>query len=113
MLTVGEVINALPQAAVVHLACHGHQDPQEPLKSGFSLRDGKLTIAKIMQQHLKSAFFAFLGACETAKGDINQPDQSVHLAAAVLFTGFRSIVATMWSVHLYFQHHRRLNRCLD
>jgi CHAT domain-containing protein len=94
--TVNQVLGALPHAAVVHLACHGYQDLENPLKSGFCLRDGKLTIAQIMQQHSPSAFFAFLSACETAKGDINQPDQTVHLAAAMLFTGFRSIVGTMW-----------------
>jgi CHAT domain-containing protein len=94
--TVDQVVETLHQVAVVHLACHGYQDPQNPLKSGFFLRDGKLTIAKIMQQQLQSAFFAFLGACETAKGDRHQPDQSVHLAAAVMFAGFRSIVGTMW-----------------
>jgi CHAT domain-containing protein len=96
MVTVNQVLDALPHAAVVHLACHGYQDPENPLKSGFCLSDGKLTIAQIMQQHSQSAFFAFLSACETAKGDLNQPDQTVHLAAAMLFTGFRSIVGTMW-----------------
>jgi CHAT domain-containing protein len=40
--------------------------------------------------------FAFLSACETAKGDRSQPDQAVHLAASLLFCGFRSVIATMW-----------------
>lgn len=37
-----------------------------------------------------------LSACETATGDSEQPDQAVHLAAAMLFVGFRSVIATMW-----------------
>jgi CHAT domain-containing protein len=37
-----------------------------------------------------------MSACETAKGDQKQPDQVVHLAAAMLFAGFQSVVGTMW-----------------
>jgi CHAT domain-containing protein len=46
---------------------------------------------------------AFLSACETAKGDEGTPDEAMHLAAAVLFAGFRGVVATMWFVlYLFF-----------
>jgi CHAT domain-containing protein len=94
--TVDKILNLLPQAAVVHFACHGHQDTLDPLKSGFRLKDGKLNIAKIMQQQLPSAFFAFLAACETAKGDRSQPDQVIHLSSAMIFAGYQSVVGTMW-----------------
>jgi CHAT domain-containing protein len=93
---VHEVIAALPRADIVHLACHGVQDQEDPLNSGFYLGDGKLTVSKLMEVKLDRAFLAFLSACETAKGDKNQPDQAIHLAAAMLFCGFRSVVATMW-----------------
>jgi CHAT domain-containing protein len=83
-------------ATMVHIACHGIQDPENALSSGFCLSDGNLTVSRLMGLNLKDAFFAFLSACETAKGDKTQPDQTVHLAAAMLFVGFRSIVATMW-----------------
>jgi CHAT domain-containing protein len=46
--------------------------------------------------YLKGAYLAFLGACETAKGDREQSDQAIHLAATMLFVGFKSVVATMW-----------------
>jgi CHAT domain-containing protein len=106
--TIHEVLGLFHRAAVVHFACHGQQDPHNPLKSGFCLRDGKLTVGKIMQQQSPSAFFAFLSACETAKGDRSQPDQSVHLAAAMLFAGFRSIVGTMWYVPVPYSCVRNL-----
>jgi CHAT domain-containing protein len=93
---VQEVTEALPRADIVHLACHGLQNARDPLDSGFCLGDGKLTISKLMDIKLDRAFLAFLSACETAKGDKEQPDQVIHLAAAMLFCGFRSIVATMW-----------------
>lgn len=91
------VLSQLPQVHVLHLACHGRQE-SDPLKSHFALSTGRLSIAKIMTLELRNAFFAFLSACETAKGDREQPDQSVHLAASMLFCGFRSIVATLWTM---------------
>jgi CHAT domain-containing protein len=82
-------------AHILHLACHGIQDPN-PLKSALMLQDGRLTIKEIMQFSLPRAVLAFLSACQTAKGDKNAPDQAVHLAASMLFCGFRSIIGTMW-----------------
>jgi CHAT domain-containing protein len=91
-----EVAEGLPRADIVHLACHGVQDLDDPLQSGFCLGDGKLTVSELMDVKLDRAFLAFLSACETAKGDKEHPDQAIHLAAAMLFCGFRSVVATMW-----------------
>jgi CHAT domain-containing protein len=93
---VSMVLDALTEAHIVHLACHGQQHLTKPLDSRFCLRDGPLTVSMLMQLKLPRALFAFLSACETAQGDRTQPDQAIHLAAAMLFTGFRSIVATMW-----------------
>jgi CHAT domain-containing protein len=95
---VASVLGTLPDATVLHLACHGYQDMRNPLASGFVLRDGVLTVARLMRVALPDAFLAFLSACETAKGDAGQPDQTVHLAAAMLFAGFKSVIATLWSM---------------
>jgi CHAT domain-containing protein len=86
-----EVTEALPRANIVHLACHGVQDQEDPLNNGFCLGDGKLTVSDLMNIRLDRAFLAFLSACETAKGDKNQPDQAIHLTAAMFFCGFRSV----------------------
>ncbi|EIN08479.1 hypothetical protein PUNSTDRAFT_68531 [Punctularia strigosozonata HHB-11173 SS5] len=97
-LTMQLLIDKLPQATILHLACHGYQDPENPLKSGFVMRDEMLTIEKLVPTPLPNAFMAFLSACETAKGDKDQPDQTVHLAATMLFAGFKSVIATLWSM---------------
>jgi CHAT domain-containing protein len=47
---------------------------------------------------MRSAFFAFMSGCETAKGDETHVDEVVHLAATMLFAGLKSLVATMWYV---------------
>jgi hypothetical protein len=96
--TIAAVLDNLPRANFVHLACHGVQARKDALQSSFLLGDGELTISRIMDLKLDRPFFAYLSACETAHGDDKQPDQVMHLAAAMLFAGFRSIVATMWLV---------------
>jgi CHAT domain-containing protein len=53
-----------------------------------------------MEFELDRPWFAYLSACETAKGDAKQPDQVMHLAAAMLFAGFKHVVATMWCAEL-------------
>lgn len=94
--SAADVLQALPDVAILHLACHGEQDSQDALNSGFSMRDSRLRVSDLMALNLRGAFLAFLSACETARGDDRQPDQAVHLAATMLFAGFRSVVGTMW-----------------
>jgi CHAT domain-containing protein len=86
----------LPKASILHLACHGYQDMNEPLASGFIMQDKTLRVSDLMSLKLPHAFLACLSACETAKGDEKQRDQAIHLAATMLFVGFKSVVATMW-----------------
>lgn len=66
------------------------------------MQDGLLTISKLMQIEMPNAFFAFLSACGSAMGDRRQPHETVHLAASMLFAGFKSVLATMWCVYLTF-----------
>jgi tetratricopeptide (TPR) repeat protein len=94
--TVERVAERIKTASFVHLACHGLQHRTNALESGFYLSDDKLTISRLMELHLNHPWFAYLSACETAKGDAEQPDQVMHLAAAMLFAGFKHVVATMW-----------------
>jgi CHAT domain-containing protein len=96
-----DVLEQIHSASILHLACHGSQNTSDALQSGFFLDDGLLTVSKLMELELPNAFLAILSACETAKGDVMQPDQAIHLAAAMLFAGFKSVVATMWYVYWY------------
>jgi CHAT domain-containing protein len=98
MTTVTGTSAMMQTADIVHLACHGIQDMEDATQSGFCLGDGRLTIGKLMELKLNNVFLAFLSACETAKGDKEQPDQAMHLAAAMLFSGFKVVIATMWCV---------------
>jgi CHAT domain-containing protein len=94
--TVAGTSAAIQATTVVHLACHGIQDNSDATQSGFCLGDGRLTISRLMELKFDKAYLAFLSACETAKGDSQHPDQAMHLAAAMLFAGFKGVIATMW-----------------
>ncbi|CAA7264414.1 unnamed protein product [Cyclocybe aegerita] len=97
--TVGEAMEHLSQASILHLACHGHQDRIDPLSSGFELQDGRLTIAKLISSQMPHAVLAFLSACESASNDLDVPDEALNLAAAMLYAGFRSVIGTMWTMN--------------
>jgi CHAT domain-containing protein len=45
-----------------------------------------------------SGELAFLSACRTAAGGVDLPDEVITLAAALNYTGYRHVVATLWSV---------------
>jgi CHAT domain-containing protein len=96
-LTNEQMSSVLESADIVHIACHGLQNMVDPLQSAFHLSDDRrITVSDLMELNLKHAHLAFLSACETAKGDKEQPDQAIHLAATMLFVGFRSVIGTMW-----------------
>ncbi|CCO31301.1 hypothetical protein BN14_05340 [Rhizoctonia solani AG-1 IB] len=97
--TTVAVLNAMEQHDWVHLACHAHQSVADATESGFFLHDGTLDLASINQRSFGSKGLAFLSACQTATGDEKLPDEAIHLASGMLMAGYRSVIATMWSVH--------------
>ncbi|KAG2114887.1 CHAT domain-containing protein [Suillus cothurnatus] len=91
-------LEALQQNTWVHLACHGKQDRTQPYHSHFVMRDEHLTLLDIMEKDIPHAEFAFLSACHTAVGDEKTPDEVIHLAAGLQFSGFKSVIGTLWEV---------------
>ncbi|KAF8266891.1 hypothetical protein EI94DRAFT_1583062, partial [Lactarius quietus] len=96
------IIDGFQLHQLVHFACHRTLEPRKPFEAGFELYgDERLTLLKIVCAHLPTAEFAFLSACHTAEvteGSI--VDEGLHLAAAVQYCGFRSVVrvGTMWAM---------------
>jgi CHAT domain-containing protein len=99
--TALSVLAQLPQASILHLACHATQCKQDPLQSGFDLATGRLTLQELMRVNHPRAQLAYLSTCESAAVDENQPDETINLAATMLFVGFKSVIATMWSVQRF------------
>jgi CHAT domain-containing protein len=98
--TPAAVIDGFRRHQFVHFACHGTLEAGKPFEAGFELYGEKrLTLLEIVRAHLPTAEFAFLSACHTAEvteGSI--VDEILHLAAAVQYCGFRSVVGTMWAM---------------
>jgi len=95
--TIGRTMKELELHSCIHFACHGVQDTNHPLKSGFHLSDGRLELWKVLQIQNTVADFAFLSACQTSKGE-GLPEEVIHLAAGLLAAGYRGVVGTMWSI---------------
>jgi tetratricopeptide (TPR) repeat protein len=98
--TPATVIDGFRHHQFVHFACHGTLEVGKPFEAGFELCGGeRLTLLEIVRSHLPTAEFAFLSACHTA--EVTQgsaADEGLHLAAAVQYCGFRSVVGTMWAM---------------
>ena len=92
------VVEELGKNEWVHLACHGLPNPKRPFESAFALHDGQFTIQRIIGCDLKNPEFAYLSACHTTVGDKESLDEVIHLASAMQFVGFRSVIGTMWAV---------------
>ncbi|KAI0248249.1 CHAT domain-containing protein [Lactifluus subvellereus] len=81
---------ATPENVIAHL----------PMHPGCILREKThLTLLRIAKSHLPTAELAFLAACHTAElTEDGTPDEVLHLTAAMQFSGFRSVIGTMWAM---------------
>ena len=95
---ISRVVEELGKNEWVHLACHGLPNRTQPFESAFALHDGHFTIQRMIGCDLKDPEFAYLSACHTTVGDEESPDEAIHLASAMQFLGFRSVIGTMWAV---------------
>ena len=95
---ISRVVEGIGKNEWVHLACRGLADRKQPFESTFALHDGHFTIQRIIGCDLKNAEFAYLSACQTDVGDEESLDEVIHLASAMQFAGFRSVIGTMWAV---------------
>ncbi|KAI9452595.1 CHAT domain-containing protein [Lactarius psammicola] len=99
-VTPAAVIDGFHHHQFIHFACHGTLVAGKPFEAGFELYGSeRLTLLEIVRSHLPTAEFAFLSACHTAEmTEGSVVDEGIHLAAAVQYCGFRSVVGTMWAM---------------
>lgn len=96
---VKHIVEEMGSCNWIHLACHSVQNIHASTRSAFILADGNLELEEIIKRPLPHAQFAFLSSCQTAAGDATLPDEAVHLAAGMIFAGYRSVIGTMWSIY--------------
>ncbi|TLQ41971.1 CHAT domain-containing protein [Streptomyces marianii] len=110
------VLDRLPAHPVVHFACHAVSEWGAPGRSGLLLSDGdgdgdgdgngngrdggtaRLTVDAISSLHIKGADLAYLSACSTTLTNQRLADESVHITAGFLLSGYRRVIGTLWPV---------------
>ena len=98
--TVDTVVKGLRDHQLVHFACHATLEDGKPFNASFKLHGNeRLTLLDIIRSRLPAAEVAFLSACHTAElTEESATDEGLHLAAAMQYCGFRSVVGTMWAM---------------
>jgi CHAT domain-containing protein len=92
--TPDTVIDAFHHHGFVHFSCHDQLEAGKPFETGFELHGkARMTRLEIVCVNLPAAEFA---AAEMTEG--STMDEGLHLAAAVQYCGFRSVVGTMWAM---------------
>jgi hypothetical protein len=99
--TPSRVTQALAQAAVVHVACHGEHDVIAPSLQCLRLvpeagGDGRLSALDLLALDLRGLSVLGLSACETALGRFDLGDNLQGLAANALARGVDAVVGTLW-----------------
>jgi tetratricopeptide (TPR) repeat protein len=103
--TVEAVKERLPDHPVVHFACHGVRDPEDPGASRFLLPAsgrGALTVRDLVALRLPSARLAYLSVCSTALAAttaIQLVDEALTLSASMHVAGFRNVIGALWPVN--------------
>jgi CHAT domain-containing protein/tetratricopeptide (TPR) repeat protein len=97
--TPAAVVASLRDHRFVHLVSHGLLETGKPFDASFELHGNNLTLLEIVRSQLPAAEFAFLSACHTAElTEESIADEGLHLAAAMQFCGFKSVIGTMWAM---------------
>ena len=91
-----------PDADILHLACHGVIDEDDPMKSHLRLapdkdNDGFLTADEIMDLNLPCSLVT-LSACDTGRGRILMGGDILGLTRAWIYAGAPSVLASLWKV---------------
>ena len=93
------VIEGLKGHRFAHFVCHGLLETGKPFDASLELHGDNLTLLNIVGSRLPAAEFAFLSACHTAElTEGSATNEGLHLAAAMQYCGFRSVVGTMWAM---------------
>jgi CHAT domain-containing protein len=86
-----------PAVDLLHLACHGHFRPDNPLFSALRLADGWLTVRDASNLKLDCAL-ATLSACETGVSAVSPGDEIIGLARGFFSAGAQSLLLSLWNV---------------
>jgi CHAT domain-containing protein len=100
-----EAIAAARDLRILHLACHGTFDVDEPLASGILTAAGddgnqsSVLSARDLLDIEMTADLVALSACDSGISERRPGDELVGLTRALLVAGARSVLASLWKVN--------------
>jgi len=109
LLNVGGTEGAVKRAGlqdfkILHFACHGFIDDEEPLRSALVLafdhgggEDGFLQAREIGSLQL-NAELVVLSACRTAHGNLKRGEGVLDLSRCFFRAGARTVIASLWRI---------------
>lgn len=100
-----ELRRASGEIDVLHLACHGAFEPDDPLVSRIELAPGDgngghpdLTVEDVLGLDLKATLVT-LSACESGLSKIHPGEELVGMTRSFLYAGTPALLVSLWSVH--------------
>ncbi|CAM6120360.1 unnamed protein product [Calypogeia fissa] len=98
-----DVLNEMQNSSLVHFACHGESDSNDPSSSSLLLKDGpdgspeRLAVRDLTRASVQQAQMAYLSACSTADNSSRDlMDEVIHVASAFQLVGFPHVIGTFW-----------------
>jgi tetratricopeptide (TPR) repeat protein len=92
-----EVMQRLPEAGIVHFACHSNFSSYSPYESGLKLSDGVLSLAELyLQLELRCCRLVTLSGCESVRLDPKYGDEFLSIASGFSYAGAASVVGSLW-----------------
>jgi CHAT domain-containing protein/tetratricopeptide (TPR) repeat protein len=92
------VLDAMPRADLIHLACHGRFDSVHPTASGLRMADGWLTLDQLMEIRLDAAQVVLTG-CETGRVRVERGDDLAGIITALITSGAIGLLTSLWKTH--------------
>jgi CHAT domain-containing protein len=96
--TIDAVRTAIPDHRLLHVTAHGELRDTDSLQSGFRLADGVFSVSDLAECDVAAGELAVILACDSARGDVQLPNEALHVAGAAAQAGFAGVVAATMPV---------------
>jgi len=97
---------------VLHFACHGRFNPDDPFDSALECADSLLTAREITSLKLKAQLVC-MSACVSGRHDIKPGDEILGLTRAFIRAGAACLVASLWPISGFLPTRLLMERFYD
>ena len=98
--TLKAFVDHARQSNIIHLACHGEFDPEDPGRSHLVMAgDEHLTADAISSLQLDNVDLVSMAACESGRARPGGVDESLGLTRSWLISNVRFVLGAQWKVH--------------